>query len=359
MLRKLFCVLCFAPSLTLSAGEVVAHYAAEGKTDLDFGGVDFTNALAKTGDLGGTLRDATLHANATAEASASYRAKGMGYSLGIDADWNAAGEIEIRPNWFSGSSSSIETTATYRDSYRLVGEGTVPFGSTNLNFKFEGEFRSATNDALDNYWHAGAEVELVDRDTDYRYLLAEYSRGGSGNSVGASQVSGELSLSKILGPGQKTRINAGLRMRGQSSNASVKFRWDKTLKLDSITFPDGSTPEEHGFAIVFESGVTSPNLRLDLSAADFDLDGGVDGNDFLRWQRGLGIDSDALRIDGDADDNEMVDGTDLIAWQSEFGSSAFSTVVAANVPEPSSLVLMVSWGLAALLARRRAPTEED
>ena len=34
-----------------------------------------------------------------------------------------------------------------------------------------------------------------------------------------------------------------------------------TLLIDSITFPDGSTPESHGYQLEFESGHLSPNLR--------------------------------------------------------------------------------------------------
>jgi hypothetical protein len=36
--------------------------------------------------------------------------------------------------------------------------------------------------------------------------------------------------------------------------------FNHTVKLESITFADGSTPEEHGFELVFGSGFTSPNV---------------------------------------------------------------------------------------------------
>lgn len=73
------------------------------------------------------------------------------------------------------------------------------------------------------------------------------------------------------------------------------------------------------------------NARVDMGAfevqtpfvpsADFNGDGFVDGNDFLVWQRGFGITSIALPIDGDANGDLVVNGDDLVIWRSEFGNA--------------------------------------
>ena len=54
-------------------------------------------------------------------------------------------------------------------------------------------------------------------------------------------------------------------------------------------------------------------------SADFNQDGDVDGDDFLTWQRGLGIGS--TLADGDADGDGEVDADDLAAWRFQFGST--------------------------------------
>lgn len=54
-------------------------------------------------------------------------------------------------------------------------------------------------------------------------------------------------------------------------------------------------------------------------SADFDVDGDIDGRDFLAWQRGFGIEApNAIRSDGDADHNLTVDAVDLAFWQSQY-----------------------------------------
>jgi hypothetical protein len=65
--------------------------------------------------------------------------------------------------------------------------------------------------------------------------------------------------------------------------------------------------------------------------ADFDLDGDVDGNDFLFWQRGLGTPAPtATKSDGDADSDGDVDGNDLAAWRANFGPASASARVLAD-----------------------------
>jgi hypothetical protein len=66
------------------------------------------------------------------------------------------------------------------------------------------------------------------------------------------------------------------------------------------------------------------------AAADFNLNGVVDGNDFLAWQRGLGrAGTYAHQADGNADIDADVDSADLGVWQSQFAGSASAATSAA------------------------------
>jgi hypothetical protein len=88
--------------------------------------------------------------------------------------------------------------------------------------------------------------------------------------------------------------------------------------------------------------------------ADFDADGDVDGNDFLRWQRGVGTDAGGTLAQGDANGDGAINGADLGIWRDQFGSGAGQSVAAAAVPEPGALVLCLgAICLATVAARRR------
>ena len=87
-------------------------------------------------------------------------------------------------------------------------------------------------------------------------------------------------------------------------------------------------------------------LASPLARADFDEDGDVDGADFLAWQRGFGTTTPSAA--GDADGSGVVDASDLAIWTQEFGTvvSSGTSMAGAVVPEPETLQLLVSAGLA-------------
>jgi hypothetical protein len=63
-------------------------------------------------------------------------------------------------------------------------------------------------------------------------------------------------------------------------------------------------------------------------SADFDSDGDVDGADFLTWQRGFGK-PNATQTEGDADGDANVDADDLAVWAATFGQAEVAPLVAA------------------------------
>ncbi len=81
-----------------------------------------------------------------------------------------------------------------------------------------------------------------------------------------------------------------------------------------------------------EAGAGIPELT-----ADFDLDGDVDGSDFLVWQQELGT---------------TLTAADLVNWRAEFGQPG-ATVSAIATPEPGSLALLATGAAGVGLYRRR------
>ena len=73
-----------------------------------------------------------------------------------------------------------------------------------------------------------------------------------------------------------------------------------------------------------------------IHPGDFNNDGDVDGDDFLTWQQGYGMQSGAAPANGDADYDGDVDGDDFLIWQSEFSSGSG---LASAVPEPALIAL--------------------
>jgi hypothetical protein len=77
--------------------------------------------------------------------------------------------------------------------------------------------------------------------------------------------------------------------------------------------------------------------------ADFNVDGFVDGADFLAWQRGVGTIGTATLSDGDADFDGDVDAVDLGLWKSAYGGTTFLLAASQSagqpLPEPAAAVL--------------------
>jgi hypothetical protein len=64
---------------------------------------------------------------------------------------------------------------------------------------------------------------------------------------------------------------------------------------------------------------------------DFQLDGDVDGSDFLSWQRGFGAAADVALGDGDGNLDGAVDDADLSVWAATFGPGPVSSGGARNL----------------------------
>jgi hypothetical protein len=115
-----------------------------------------------------------------------------------------------------------------------------------------------------------------------------------------------------------------------------------SMSMDLATAPTNTAFR----GVEFVSTGAGPGIN-----ANFDGVGGVNGNDFLIWQQGLG--SGTTLAQGDSDGNGAVDATDLANWKSQFGTPVVAA--AAAVPEPGSIDLAGAALAGALgVARRRS-----
>jgi hypothetical protein len=105
---------------------------------------------------------------------------------------------------------------------------------------------------------------------------------------------------------------------------------------DYVTIPSEMLPAGTNTIRAVATGLNGPNidsLQLVKNDADFNDDGVVDGEDFLTWQRGLGV-ADTFR-QGDANSSGAVDGQDLAIWEAQFGGGVSAATAATAVPEPA------------------------
>lgn len=119
------------------------------------------------------------------------------------------------------------------------------------------------------------------------------------------------------------------------------------MKSGVITVSSTSQGAAHAlqtFPVSFE--VLAPFLN-----ADFDEDGFVDGDDLTTLKTNFGLAGGATKSLGDANLDGIVDGADFLLWQRQF-NAASSAAVSSAVPEPAAGALLAA-GVAILLQRRR------
>jgi hypothetical protein len=129
---------------------------------------------------------------------------------------------------------------------------------------------------------------------------------------------------------------------------ALMAQWDTDLDLTVLA--DGTidftgfygeyevTIGEQTFLLDLTKGTAAYSLIVGPPSADFDLDGDVDGRDFLAWQRGFGLENPTF-ANGDANYDGEINDLDLAIWSESYGDgSPLGASVA--VPEPSAFAIV-------------------
>jgi len=87
---------------------------------------------------------------------------------------------------------------------------------------------------------------------------------------------------------------------------------------------------------------------------DYNLNGIVDAPDYVLWRKSLTLSGIGLAADGDGD--HTITQADFDIWRANYGKipggGGSGSVVGANIPEPTSLLMLVA-GILPIMARKR------
>lgn len=110
---------------------------------------------------------------------------------------------------------------------------------------------------------------------------------------------------------------------GGSTQTHLPLPTSPAIDMGDPAFSSPPTYDQRGFAFarVVDGRVDIGAVESSAVSADFDLDGDVDGHDFLTWQRGFGTSPNATHSQGDADIDGSVAAADLAIWQLQYGTT--------------------------------------
>jgi hypothetical protein len=161
--------------------------------------------------------------------------------------------------------------------------------------------------------------------------------GGNTNNVGALQHMNGLTFDTGFNADYALSITHGFEGNIGGSGVTAYAASAHFATLSSTGNPADGSVQALGMQLA-QRGL--PNV-LRGTTADSDVNGRVDGSDFLRWQQGQGTATGASRGQGDSSGpaggpDGAVDATDLAFWKTKYGFSAATSSLTDNFFAPQS-----------------------
>ncbi len=128
----------------------------------------------------------------------------------------------------------------------------LPDPALHFNLQFDGIISVQQGHFVNS---AYADLRLYSGD----FAVRRYGSTGDGSS-GDIFTDSEFAISVRPDADSQYRVKYGLGWNLEVRSGSAAVLAAHTLKLASVTFADGTTPESHGYSLVFDSGMPSPNL---------------------------------------------------------------------------------------------------
>lgn len=271
-----------------------------------------------------------------------FRAEGSEVNLA-----NAGDALEVR--WVfkpTGVDASNNTStglrigvANTQAADRLTADGSPPVPASGGNYQAYAIFGNMGTTIKANPFdlreRTGATSEFLKTSSDWTSLASTGASGNPGYADGTTYTY-TMTLTRNAGAGLDivARMEGtGLGPSGQGFfNVAFTDATPSTFAFDMFSIRLQNTTQS---ASQFDTSLFRVQQLLGGGGgsenANFDGVGVTDGNDFLIWQRGLGVTGTGTLATGDANSDQNIDGTDLGIWRSKFGTAATGGGTNANL----------------------------
>jgi len=195
----------------------------------------------------------------------------------------------------------------------------------------------------------------ADGDVDGADLLT-WQRGLGTSGPNATQAVGDANYDLIVDAGDLSIWRTALATPPPWADFDVDgdidgadfLLWQRGLGHSGPSTTADLGDADHSFSVdAIDLTYWSATFAAQPPWADFDLDADIDGADFLTWQRRLGASGPGVsRADGDANHDFDVDGGDVLVWRATFGRkllAADSTALYASQTPRINRALSPKW----------------
>ncbi len=181
-------------------------------------------------------------------------AAARGYIRGFDM--GLAMHASVTNSEFGLVQADAVAILTWSDRLTLVGDEDLPSTEVDLTWAVSGDASASGINFL--FFDGGSASAGLTAYSGSRAFAGDSFSEGTWNNV---PVTGTLDLGDDRSAAYTVQLGGSAFAKYESSGTAFGvLNFANTVTFDAITFSDGSTPEDHGFTVQFDSGLDSPNL---------------------------------------------------------------------------------------------------